>query len=307
VEPKAPYLPNSLPSGADILPPRRLQASTLAEAFRPLDTFDCPGSECFISESRVNDRVCDCPGCEDEDAFGCGTCIPVVPLGSVPVPAQTNIGVAVGVSLGVAVGVGLGVGLGLSAALSGIFAAVGLVQFTVANAQEFINNPNVQQGLKKAFIRLAGLAISEAAVTLNWACAGDALAQLNSKLRRLGEAVKLCFEIEIEGEQQSLDACELLAGTTEGNAARVINEELKAVSDQEVQVVQWTANPNPRSKNPTQNGEAPRSFVAPKAVGLDSTALPVATVGEKPKGVAQGKPTPTVVDGFDPSRGIDFT
>ena len=23
--------------------------------------------ECFISESRVNDRVCDCPGCEDED------------------------------------------------------------------------------------------------------------------------------------------------------------------------------------------------------------------------------------------------
>ena len=49
-----------------------------------------------------------------------------------------------GVSLGVAVGVGLGVGLGLSAALSGVFAAVGLVQFTVANAQEFIDNPNVQ-------------------------------------------------------------------------------------------------------------------------------------------------------------------
>ena len=49
-----------------------------------------------------------------------------------------------GVSLGVAVGVGLGVGLGVSAALSGVFAAVGLVQFTVANAEEFINNPNVQ-------------------------------------------------------------------------------------------------------------------------------------------------------------------
>ena len=43
-----------------------------------------------------------------------------------------------------AVGVGLGVGLGVSAALSGVFAAVGLVQFTVANAEEFINNPNVQ-------------------------------------------------------------------------------------------------------------------------------------------------------------------
>jgi hypothetical protein len=56
-----------------------------------------------------------------------------------------------------------------------------------------------RQGLKKAFLRLAGLAIAESAVTLNWACAGDALAQINSKLRRLAEAVRLCFEIEIEG------------------------------------------------------------------------------------------------------------
>jgi len=54
-----------------------------------------------------------------------------------------------GVSLGVAVGVGLGVGLGVSAALGGVFSAVGVVQFTVANAEEFINNPQVQWlGLK---------------------------------------------------------------------------------------------------------------------------------------------------------------
>ena len=32
-----------------------------------------------------------------------------------------------------------------------------------------------------------------------------------------------------------MEACELLAGTSPGNAARVINEELKEVSDQEVQ------------------------------------------------------------------------
>jgi len=309
---KPPYLPRTLPSGDKTS--RRLQAD-FADSFKPLERFDCPGTECFIPQSGVNNRVCDCPGCEDEEAFGCGTCIPVVPLGSVPVPAQTNIGVAVGVSLGVAVGVGLGVGLGVSAALSGVFAAVGLVQFTVANAEEFINNPNVQQGLKKAFIRLAGLAIAEAAVTLNWACAGDALAQLNSKLRRLGEAVKLCFEIEIEGEQQSLEACELLAGTSPGNAARVINEELKEVSDQEVQVVQWTANPNPRSKNPT-SAELPRSFEAPKAVGLDAGALLPAPVGPKapvvgaPVGAPVGPPavqSPVVVDGLDPSRGIKFS
>ena len=49
-----------------------------------------------------------------------------------------------GVSLGVAIGVGLGVGLGVSAALGSAFSAVGVVQFTVANAQEFINNPQVQ-------------------------------------------------------------------------------------------------------------------------------------------------------------------
>eukprot|EP00435_Cladocopium_sp_Y103_P060452 s824_g22.t1 len=380
----APYLPSTLPSAGDrTSSPRGLQASgDFLELFKPIDRFDCPGTECFIAQSAVNDRICDCPGCEDEEAFGCDGCIPLVPFGA-PVPAQTNLGVAVGVSLGVAVGVGLGVGLGVSAALSGVFAAVGLVQ----------------QGLKKAFIRLAGLAIAEAAVTLNWACAGDALARLNSKLRRLGEAVKLqglkkafirlaglaiaeaavtlnwaCagdalarfewalpdwnreFQIRVgtaglqtrgavalpdlnrkpqiavgtaglqprlpddfnrdcqiavgtaglQREQQSLDACELLAGTSPGNAARVINEELKAVSDQEVQVVQWTANPNPLSKDPTQNAEAPRSFEAPKAVGLDSAALPVpGPLG--PSTVAQDAvPTPAVGDGFDPSRGIDF-
>ena len=27
--------------------------------------------ECFIPQSSVNNRVCDCPGCEDEDGGGC--------------------------------------------------------------------------------------------------------------------------------------------------------------------------------------------------------------------------------------------
>eukprot|EP00435_Cladocopium_sp_Y103_P053293 s70_g17.t1 len=295
--------------------PRRLQVAPIQLLFADFENdywIDCPRTECYISRYQVNDRVCDCPGCEDEEmvtlwkyggsarlkksveAFECDTCVPTVPF--------------VGVSLGVAVGVGLGVGLGVSAALGGVFSAVGLVQFTVANAQEFINNPQVQQGLKKAFLRLAGLAIAESAVTLNWACAGDALAQINSKLRRLAEAVRLCFEIEIEGEQKSLDACEVLAGTSASTAGRVINEELQdvAATSGSVQVVQWTANPNPLSKNPTQNAEAPRSFEAPKAVGLDSAALP-APGPLVPNTVAQDAvPTPAIGDGFDLSRGIDF-
>ena len=78
-------------------------------------------------------------------------------------------------------------------------------------------------------------------------------------------------------------------------------------------MVQWTANPNPRSKNPTQNTELPRPFEAPKAVGLDAGALLPAPVGPKaltvrPKAPAVGPPavqSPVVVDGLDPSRGID--
>ena len=82
------------------------------------------------------------------------------------------------------------------------------------------------------------------------------------------------------------------------------------------QVVQWTANPNPRSKNPTQNTELPRPFEAPKAVGLDAGALLPAPVGPKapvvgaPVGAPVGPPavqSPVVVDGMDPSRGIDFS
>jgi len=76
-------------------------------------------------------------------------------------------------------------------------------------------------------------------------------------------------------------------------------------------VVQWTANPNPRSKNPTQNTELPRPFEAPKAVGLDAGALLPAPVGPKaPVGAPVGAPavqSPVVVDGMDPSRGIKFS
>ena len=65
--------------------------------------------------------------------------------------------------------------------------------------QDFATNPQVQQGLKNAFLRLAGLKLAADAVTLNWACAGEALAKFASKLRRLGSEVRLCFEIQIEG------------------------------------------------------------------------------------------------------------
>ena len=43
----------------DILPPRRLQASTLAEAFKPLGTFDCPGSVPWIAKLQTDAEAWD--------------------------------------------------------------------------------------------------------------------------------------------------------------------------------------------------------------------------------------------------------
>lgn len=86
--------------------------------------------------------------------------------------------------------------------------------------QEFTSSPEVQQGMKRAFLRLAGLEIAENAVKLNWACAAQALSQITAKLRRLGEKVTLCFEIEIEGETKSMDACKVLSSTSPGGRAK---------------------------------------------------------------------------------------
>ena len=54
------------------------------------------------------------------------------------------------------------------------------------------------------------------AVKLNWDCAADALSTLAQRRlglgwRRLGEKVKLCFEIDSEGEQESLKLCQVLS------------------------------------------------------------------------------------------------
>jgi len=237
----------------------------LASALRPADAFDCPDVQgCALPRPFVNDRKCDCPDtCADEDAFTCETCIPTVPFGIVndPAPTATDIGVAVGVSLGVGIGVGLGVGLGLASGIGAVFIAQGLVQFTVMNAEEFTSSPEVQQGMKRAFLRLAGLEIAENAVKLNWACAAQALSQITAKLRRLGEKVTLCFEIEIEGETKSMDACKVLSSTSPGGAQKVIKQELlEAGADDSIELVNWEPDPNPKSFNPNADVKSSMPF-----------------------------------------------
>lgn len=239
-------------------------SNALASALRPADAFDCPDVQgCALPRPFVNDRKCDCPDtCADEDAFTCETCIPTVPFGIVnPAPTATDIGVAVGVSLGVGIGVGLGVGLGLASGIGAVFIAQGLVQFTVMNAEEFTSSPEVQQGMKRAFLRLAGLEIAENAVKLNWACAAQALSQITAKLRRLGEKVTLCFEIEIEGETKSMDACKVLSSTSPGGAQKVIKQELlEAGADDSIELVNWEPDPNPKSFNPNTDVKSSMPF-----------------------------------------------
>lgn len=127
------------------------------------------------------------------------------------------------------------------------------------NAEEFISNPQVQAGMKQAFLRLAGLKVAETAVELNWACASDALSKIAT--RRLQQSVNLCFEISIEGKKESADVCQVLSSTSLTGAQSVIKEELtKAGADDSIELAQWTPEENPLSKNPTQ-GMSTRSFL----------------------------------------------
>ena len=227
---------------------RRLQEISL-----PSDSdFICPGvTGCFLPQNFVNDRKCDCPEtCADEDVFTCDSCVPEVPFGASPETQSTAtaLGVSLGVSLGVALGVGLGVGLGLSAGI-GAYLAEGEIQMAVESAQQFSSSPQVQQAIKSSLVRLASLQIPLTAVSLIWGCAIDAVS--SRKLRRLGEIVDLCFEIQLEGEEEGLHVCSKLDSTPLGTAEHVINEELvETGAGSGIEVVHWNPNPNPRAKNP---------------------------------------------------------
>lgn len=241
-------------------PPGRRTQADLISIMAPPDAFRCPGDEgCVLPRAYVNDRKCDCLDCADEDSFTCDTCVPDEPFSSrAGVNDQTALGASLGVSLGAAIGIGLGVGLGISAGL-GAYIAAGFVQLSVMNAEEFISNPQVQTGMKQAFLRLAGLKVAETAVELNWACASDALSKIAT--RRLQQSVNLCFEISIEGKKESADVCQVLSSTSLTGAQSVIKEELtKAGADDSIELVQWTPEENPLSKNPTQ-GMSTRSFL----------------------------------------------
>lgn len=241
-------------------PPGRRTQADLISLLAPADAFRCPNDAgCVLPRAYVNDRKCDCPGdCADEDSFTCDTCVPDEPFSSrASVNDQTALGASLGVSLGAAIGIGLGVGLGISAGL-GAYIAAGFVQLSVINAEEFISSPQVQSGMKQAFLRLAGLKVAETVVELNWACASDALSKITARL--LQQSVNLCFEITIDGQKESADVCQVLSSTSLQGAQSVIKEELtKAGADDSIEIVQWTPEENPLSKNPNLDKKSTQS------------------------------------------------
>eukprot|EP00438_Fugacium_kawagutii_P034058 Skav232733 [mRNA] locus=scaffold1843:141865:152843:- [translate_table: standard] len=238
----------------DVSPPGR---PDIGDVLIPEDAFLCPD-------------IADCPLPRHGDAFDCGNCVPTVPFGFQGPTEQST-------AIGVGIGVGLGVGLGLGSALAAFFAA-GVVQFSVTNAEAFISSPAVQQGMTKAFARLAGLEGSLDAVKLNWACAADAISTLTkSRLRRLGEEVTVCFEIEGEDEKESLKLCEVLQDVDPRGAEEVMQEELEAAGateeDQNFELISWSPEPNPRSFNPLEGkAEKTQSRTLPKTRSSGSDA-----------------------------------
>lgn len=73
------------------------------------------------------------------------------------------------------------------------------------------------------------------------------------------------------GEKESLEACEVLVGTSPATAAQVIQEELEASNvAEDIDIIRWSPEPNPLSLHPNtqiaQSGTRGDAFTPPSAV-----------------------------------------
>ena len=79
------------------------------------------------------------------------------------------------------------------------------------------------------------------------------------------------------GEKESLEACEVLVGTSPATAAQVIQEELEASNvAEDIDIIRWSPEPNPLSLHPntqiTQSGTRGHAFTPPSAVQFSPPA-----------------------------------
>jgi len=177
-------------------------------------------------------------------------------------PPRTDValGAAVGTVLGTALAVSLGVGLGISGGL-GVYFAVGALTVSVPDASSFSQNAQAIQAVKRTLARMAGDEVDESAVELVLPCATGAFFaayRAGALRRRLQETINICFNIQVEGEDNSIRVCQRLSEFGPGTADRYLGAELPGGN---AHVINWTAAPNPFAANPNLNiGEPPPGF-----------------------------------------------
>lgn len=182
-----------------------------------------------------------------------------------------------------AIGIALGVGLGLATGLAAIFIATGGFVLSVPDAAAFQENEEAVAGLKRAVAKLAESDESEIKLIipcdkarrladLDWSVLGVSEGSLRK--RRLQETLGVCFEISVEGEEASSSVCQRLSGYSSEAAQRILAEELGDIPGASgVNVISFSASPNPIASNPNQNA-GPSDFFDPTQAGISLGAAP---------------------------------
>jgi len=191
-----------------------------------------------------------------------------------------------------AIGIALGVGLGLSAGLAAIFIATGNFVLSVPDAQAFQENEDAVAALKRTIAKLAESDESEIKLIipcdkalrrledLDWSVLGAVPADHGShgglRKRRLQESLGVCFQISVEGEEASSSVCQRLSGYSSDAAQRILAEELADIPGTSgVNVISFSASPNPIASNPNQNvAGGPSDFFDPAQAGISLGAAP---------------------------------
>lgn len=181
-----------------------------------------------------------------------------------------------------AIGIALGVGLGLTTGLAAIFIATGNFVISVPDAAAFQENTNAVAALRRTVAKLAESDESEIKLILPCDKAKRRLDEIDLAAhfgivdknlrrrfgRRLQETLGVCFEISVEGEEASSNVCQRLSGYSSEAAQRILAEELSDIPGAGgVDVISFSASPNPIASNPNQN-TGPDDFFDPTQAGI---------------------------------------
>ena len=228
----------------------RSQAQEEPEAFR---SFSC-NDGCMIWMGNVNDDVCHCPHCEDEEMWSCETCGSELrglggyddeyPLMHHHYARDVGLGVGIGLSSAFALGFGLAFGLDSQT----YYVVVVNLVLDVFNSIPFRSSRVLQRAIRTAVARLSGVTLSEVALRFPALASGG-----RRLLRKLKEAVNVDVGIRFVDSARATEVNQQLLRETGPSVQRVVTEEVeKAGASGQVEVVRWTPAPNPLSYNPNK-------------------------------------------------------